>query len=376
MYPSAQAPGRPGPDHLFRIDFIKFFLSKILILTSLLAACQAAPPPAAPPTLPPTQLPSSPLPATATLLPTASPLPPSPTLSASPTIAPTLASQPTPPPAEFVWKIDGAPHPFNAPVGIALDPQGNFYVMDTQNAQVKKFDSQGNFLLMWGSPGVGQGQFSFQVPDEGRLAVDSQGSLYVLDDSNFRLQKFDSQGKFLAQWGSKGSGEGQFLEPSDIAINAQDQVYVVDYQSNYVQKFDQNGKFLLRWGGNEQFSGIYSVALDPGGNVLVSDERGILRKFDSDGKFLSKIPAQKLGLYSISLWNIAVDAQGNIYVADHDAFRIVVLNPQGEVLATWRGSEIGAASFSKLQDIAIDQAGAIYITDNQANLVQKFLPLK
>ncbi len=194
----------------------------------------------------------------------------------------------------------------------------------------------------------------------------------MLDISNFRVQKFDSQGVFLTQWGSKGVGEGQFLEASDIAIDRQDNVYVGDYQSNYVQKFDENGELLLRWGAGGQFSGIYSVALDPDGNVLVSDERNILRKFDSSGNFLSQIPLHKLDNHPISLWNMTVDGQGNIYVSDHESYRIVILDPQGQVLATWRGSQTGAASFDSLQDIAVDSQGNIYITDAGANLVQKF----
>jgi DNA-binding beta-propeller fold protein YncE len=167
------------------------------------------------------------------------------------------------------------------------------------------------------------------------------------------------------------------MEASDIAIDAQNQVYVGDFQSNYVQKFDENGKLLLRWGSGGQFTGILSVALDARGDLWVGDARNILRKFDSNGNLLSEIPPQKLDNHTISLWNIAVDIDGNIYVADHDALRIVVLDPQGKVLATWRGSGItGAASFDQLQDIAVDPQGNIYITDSGTNLVQVFRRLE
>jgi tripartite motif-containing protein 71 len=334
-----------------------------LMLVGALAACQTSTAVPAPATLPPT-----PVVPTETISPTRTPIPDTDT----PIPAPTLTNPPpaTPLPVEFVWKIDGAPHPFNAPVGLALDAQGDFYVMDTKNAQVKKYDPQGNFLLMWGSAGAGQ--FLILVPDVGGLELDSHGNVYVLDVSNYRLQKFDRQGKFLTQWGSKGDGPGQFLESADIAIDSQNHVYVGDYLSNYVQKFDENGKLLLRWGSGGQFSGIYSLALDPDGNVLVGDERNILRKFDSNGNFLSEIPLEKLDNHRISLWNLAVDGQGNIYVSDHESYRIVVLDPQGRILATWRGSQTGGSRFDSLQAIAIDGQGNVYISDANANLVQKF----
>ncbi len=303
---------------------------------------------------------------------------PAATLTSAPTSepVPTETSRPTPLPVAFVWKLAGAPNPFSAPVGIALDPEGNFYVMDTKNSRVQKYDRDGHFLLMWGSPGSGEGQFSITLPDEGRLAVDSQGNVYVLDVSNCRVQKFDSKGTFLTAWGTKGNGDGQFLEPSDIAINKQDDIYVIDYQARTVQEFDNNGKFILRWGSSEKtpFAGLFSIAIDPDGNVLVSDEAGRIQKFDGDGNYLSTVPLKSLNNTAIDTWNIAVDNQGNIYVADYSSFRIVVLNSQGDVIATWRGGETGAAMFDSLEDITVDESGNVYITDSASNLVQKFRP--
>jgi DNA-binding beta-propeller fold protein YncE len=60
-------------------------------------------------------------------------------------------------PPEFAWKIAGDPNPFFKPTGIALDPHGNIYVVDFGNSRVQKYDSNGKFLLMWGSPGSAEG---------------------------------------------------------------------------------------------------------------------------------------------------------------------------------------------------------------------------
>ena len=80
------------------------------------------------------------------------------------------------------------------------------------------------------------------------VAADSKGNIYVTDIGNYRVQKFDGSGQFLAKWGSEGTGAGQFKEPAGIAVDKQDNVYVADVCNNVVQKFDDSGKFLLSWG--------------------------------------------------------------------------------------------------------------------------------
>jgi DNA-binding beta-propeller fold protein YncE len=245
--------------------------------------------------------------------------------------------------------------------------------MDTKNSRVQKFDSNGKFLLMWGSPGKSDGQFNVNLPDEGRLAVDMQGNVYVLDADNYRVQKFDGSGKFLTRWGTKGKGAGQFIEAADIAVDRQDNVYVVDMQNQVVQKFSSNGRFLLRWGSqgvkNGQFTYPTSVAIDPDGNVLVADV-GRLQKFDRNGRFLAQI--DPLNLSAIQLWNVAIDNQGNIYIADNASNRIVKLDRSGNFLTAWGSSGTGEGQFIWLEDVAVDEDGNVYTADNSANSVQKF----
>ena len=278
------------------------------------------------------------------------------------------------PPLELVWEISGDPDRFDVPVGIAADAEGNIYVMDTNNFRVQKFDSQGNFLLMWGSE---EGQFG-DILDahEGHLAVDTQGNVYMIDLKNIRIQKFDSNGNYLTQWGTEGLGEGQFTHPFDIAIDQQNNIYISDVGSNTIQKFDQTGEFLLRWGktgyNDGEFSDVYSVAITPDGNVLVTDSTGRIQKFDSNGQFLSTIMPEPVDNQGVFLWNIAVDNQGDIYVADWYGNRIVKLDPEGKALAAWSGADAGIVRFANLQDIAVDPQGNIYLTDGTQDLVRKF----
>ena len=278
---------------------------------------------------------------------------------------------------ELVWEIRGEPNHFDVPVGVAADAGGNVYIMDTNNSRIQKLDSEGNSLLMWGSEGRGEGQFG-EILDahEGRLAVDSQGNVYVIDLKNSRVQKFDSNGHYLTQWGMAGDGEGQFIHPFDIAIDQQDNIYISDVGSNTIQKFDETGRFLLRWGrygyGDGEFSDVFSVAIDPNGNVLVSDATGRIQKFDRNGQVLSTIVPEPVDNKGVFLWSIAIDSQGDIYVADWYSERIVKVEPTGKALAAWSGSDAGIDRFVNMQDIAVDQQGNIYLTDGTEDLVRKF----
>jgi DNA-binding beta-propeller fold protein YncE len=69
------------------------------------------------------------------------------------------------------------------------------------------------------------------------VAVDTQGFVYVADAFNHRIQKFDSNGKFIAKWGSLGSDDGEFYSPWGVAVDAQGFVYVADSRNHRIQKF-------------------------------------------------------------------------------------------------------------------------------------------
>jgi len=283
---------------------------------------------------------------------------------------------------DFIWEITGDPSPFNAPVGVTVDQNGNVYVMDTQNGRVQKFDSNGNFVSMWGSRGDGEGQFqnSSSKGWVGRMAVDTQGNLYVIDANNFRIQKFDGSGNYQTQWGVKGTGDGEFsFAPFDIAVDAQDNIYVCESLSVHrVQKFDASGNFLLTWGTTGYKDGEFSgdgctVAVDPAGNILAADSSGRIQKFDANGQFLSKIILPSINDLPVSLWNIAVDNQGNIYVGDVAHAVIAKFDSEGQVLAIWNIGEIAANDIvTDIEDIAVDPEGNIYFSDTYNNTVKKF----
>ena len=176
---------------------------------------------------------------------------------------------------------------FDSPTGIAVDPNGNVFVADTNNGRIEKFSPTGTFLDIIGTKGSGQGQLA--APNG--IAVDRTGNIYVADASNHRVQKLTADGKLIAEW--KGPDPG-FYGPRRIAIGPDDSVYVVDQGHNRIVKFSTDGRVLPVWGssgsGDGQFNDPTSVAVDPTtGKVYVADPRNQrIQVFDSNGKFLSK----------------------------------------------------------------------------------------
>jgi tripartite motif-containing protein 71 len=108
----------------------------------------------------------------------------------------------------------GNPGNFSTIGGLAFDASNNMYVTDSGNF-VEKFDSNGNHLSQFGSGGSAPGDFA---GPPGAIALDHAGNAYVLDPFGYRVLVFDSNGNYLREFGSHGQGNGQFTNPTGIAV--------------------------------------------------------------------------------------------------------------------------------------------------------------
>jgi len=273
---------------------------------------------------------------------------------------------------------------------------GSIYVSDTGDNRIQRFDSFGNYQIQWGSadgtPGTGNGQFN----EPWGVAVDTFSNVYVADFNNNLVQKFNSSGQFVTQWGtppsvpptaapavaatarrsgsslpprgprltptivaagpnhqvrssnaergpqpcSTATPTGQFDRPVGVAVGASGNVYVTEYGNNRVDKLDSAGNCLIEWGsqgwGDGQFQNPDGIAIDTAGNVYVADFGGNrVEKFDSFGNYLTQWGSPSAGCPNggsgLGQFNcptgIAVDAAGNVYVADQNNNRVQVFAP-------------------------------------------------
>ena len=228
--------------------------------------------------------------------------------------------------------------------GMTIDRQGSVFVVDNGNNRIQKFEKNGNFILLWGNFGGSNGSFNNPTG----IACDAKGDVYVADTNNHRIQKFDGKlGHYLMKFGSRGNGEGQLNSPWGITIDrVRGYIYVVDSANFRIQKFDETGEFIMQWGSFGNNDGQFYFA------------RGI-----------------------------AVDqTDGTVYVVDMGNHRIqkfdTSTNVLPQLLAKWGGG-IGAghASSALAQEpgqfrspwgVSVDEAGDVYVSDTGNQRIQKF----
>ncbi len=355
------------------------WIPSMFVVLCLLAACQTSPTPLAPTaavaTQPPTALPATPsAPPAATAAPAASP-----TTAASATTAPTAIPSTATPAAEAKIYI-GGPH------GLTLDASGTLYYsscyggpsMADSEFQIFTLDGTGLVKVYAGRGGPGGGgdngpalQANFWCPSG--VAFGPDGSLYVTDRGNARVRRIDKQGVITTVAGSGPlgdfanfnaapggfSGDGgpataaELASPTDVAVDQQGNLYIADHNNNRVRKVDTQGMITTVAGtGTAGFSG-------DGGPATKA-------QLNTETPLLGSPPGA-------DEWSgLAVDAAGNLYIADSGNARIRKVDRKG-VITTIAGTGVAgfsgdsgpakAAELSAPTALALDAAGNLYIAD-------------
>jgi streptogramin lyase len=250
---------------------------------------------------------------------------------------------------------------------------GMFLVTTVVFDQVYGADTP-NFVAKWGYTGSGNGQFNMPW----NVAFDSRADVYIVEQRNSRIQKFDAHGDFITKWGAYGSADGQFVNPVGIAIDSLDDIYVVDRYNHRIQKFDAHGNFITTWGSNGsadgQFNHPFGIAADNDGNIFVSEKNNNrIQKFDMDGNFITKWGFGGNGEgHFFSPSGITVNKHGDLYVVDTFNYRIQKFDTSGNFLMMWGSYGYNDGQFNYPAGIAIDGMGDIYITDILQNNIQIF----
>lgn len=224
---------------------------------------------------------------------------------------------------------------FIMPHGLTVDHEGNLWLTDVGLHQVFECTPEGRVLLTLGEAGVpGADQAHFNLPTD--VAVLRDGSFYVSDGyKNTRVIKFNTDGRFEFEWGTKGSGEGEFHLPHGVAIDAAGRVIVCDRENERLQLFDARGGFIDAWKG-AQLGKPYGIATAPNGHIFLIDG-------------------------------------GSPSVRPELRGKAVELDAAGKVIDTFGSFGTAPGQFQLGHDIALGPDGAAYVAEGTGARVQKFV---
>ena len=213
---------------------------------------------------------------------------------------------------------------FNYPHGLFVDRQGNVWVSDgrAKNGKgqtVMKFSPDGRLLMTLGKPGVaGDGPDMFNGPSD--ILVAPSGDIFVADghggDTNARIVRLSKDGTFIKAWGKKGTGPGEFDSPHGLAMDSSGRLFVADRSNSRIQIFDQDGKFLAEWKQFGRPSGvfirndvIYVADSQSDDKINPGFKQGIRIGGVKDGNVTALIPWAETN----TLEGVAADVDGNVY---------------------------------------------------------------
>lgn len=201
--------------------------------------------------------------------------------------------------------------------GIWIDGQDQVYCVERETHCMRKFTCRGELRGTIGNPHQqGAEGEPFRLPTD--LAIDKRGDLYISDGyGNSRIHKYSPAGQLIKSWGRPGSGPGEFDLPHCVRVDRRDRVLVADRTNNRIQFFDTEGKYLMEWGGFhhpdtiyiDQDDIVYVAELDQRVSLLTLEgERltqwGSGQRLDQPGEFLG---------CPHGIW---ADSRGDLYVSE------------------------------------------------------------
>lgn len=270
------------------------------------------------------------------------------------------------------------PGEFKYPTMMVTDDSDHIFVVDQHNHRIQKFDADGNFILMWGRQGEGEGEFNYPFG----ISLDTENNIYVTDMNNHRVQKFSSQGDFMNQTGSYGSEQGEFKYPYGIAADKNNRLYVIDAFNYRIEVFDSDLTFLSEW-GSESDIGIrlympHDIAVSEKNEVFLSDRQNHrVSVFTTEGDLIFRFGEFGEGISASGgqfsePHGLAIDQEGNILVCDRYNFRFQIFDSEGTFKSLVISSGIMDDSKHFPMCITTDSKNNVYVSDHYSHHIQKY----
>lgn len=277
---------------------------------------------------------------------------------------------------------------FDSPIGLAVSRRDDIYVADFKNARIQKFDPNGKLL-----------QITPTGKEPGGIAVSRDGRVYVghfgYASGREHIRCFSPKGKLLYDWGKTGKGDGEFDSTGGLAIGKDGSVYIADQTNRRVQRFTAEGKFLMKWGvyGSlpGQFDGLANPRARTGGpQFLATDREGYvwttegklcrIQRFTPEGRFdrcwtKAGTNPGEFGGHPVLAGPICIcfDRNGYLWISatNHrvQQFNIHGVFQQGISMA---GAGDQPGQFTYPHGIGIDSKNNLYVVDSHNARVQKF----
>jgi CRISPR/Cas system-associated exonuclease Cas4 (RecB family) len=261
---------------------------------------------------------------------------------------------------------------FQNPTGLALDTEGFLYVVDDSDEKVKRVNADGKIIRNWASGGK---DFK-NLKSAWGITVDSQGYVYVTDVKKHSVMKFNNQGQFIKKWGKEGKEAAEFQSPLGIAADSNNDIYVVDSLNHCIKKFSNLGVLKKTWGKRGSLDGelLFPVAVSVSAeNEVFVLDRIRLQKFSSEGDFLAAwgAPGSNDGEFDKPM-GVYIDADGYVYVADSGNNRVQKFGGNGRFISQWGKAGSAEGQFNYPVSIVVDSQGNVYVAERDNNRIQVF----
>lgn len=270
------------------------------------------------------------------------------------------------------WPVPAEGIKVPAPRSLNVGPDDELYVLDNAG-RVLVYDAENQLDRQWEMP-------DFEIGKPEGICLLKNGQIAVADTHYHRVVFFDQQGKVIKFLGEYGEEPGQFIYPVSVVQDPAGNMYVSEYGNNdRVQKFSEQGDFLLEFGTVGTGPGEFQRAAGMiwhDGKIYVSDAvNNRIQVFSDDGQFLEILGTKTGGLPLYYPYDIAIDRHHNqLYIVEYGAGRITKTDLSGRILGVYGKTGMNQGEFLTPWGLTVNSKDQVFVADTGNRLIVKLIP--